>query len=59
MQLKLLVINWGIIKKKGKDMKGLFVLFIVALVAAAMVENGVHKYGSLKKFVEHLKEVEE
>jgi hypothetical protein len=40
-------------------MKGLFVLFIVALVVAAMVENGVHKYGSLKKFVEHLKDVEE
>ena len=40
-------------------MKGLFVLFIVALVIAAVVEEGVHKYGSLKDFVNKLKEVEE
>jgi hypothetical protein len=40
-------------------MKGLFVLFIVALVIAAVVDEGIHKYGSLKKYVEHLKDVEE
>ena len=45
--------------KTIKSMKGLFVLFIIALVIAAVVDEGIHKYGSLKKYVEHLKDVEE
>lgn len=45
--------------KTIKNMKGLFVLFIVALVIAAVIDEGIHKHGSLKKYVEHLKDVEE